>query len=302
MKAIASRGGLLFIQNTMFTPNLARIALVGCLLGLAPCLQAHEFWFTPIASPQVAGDTVNLRLEVGEFFMGEAAGFSIPTTQAMRHYTAKGQNDLRPFLPKLEREAEVTLALDTPGTHLLAYDSTPQTITLEADKFHAYLHDEGLDFVKTQREQAGTALQPARERYRRHIKTLIEVGPVAKVVQTLDQTYAIQAGQRLEVTPKRNPLALAPGDALPIRILFDKQPLAGALVKAWHKHNGQLVMIRATTSADGEVSFNLPYTGDWMVSVVHMTPVDDGGEKDVDWDSFWGNLTFHLPSRKIQKR
>ncbi|MES2948110.1 MAG: DUF4198 domain-containing protein [Pseudomonadota bacterium] len=283
----------------MLLRSTIRTALLACLLSQAPAVQAHEFWFTPVASPQAVGDTVTLRLEVGEFFTGEAAGFSIPTTHALRHFSARhAVEDLRPFLPAKEREAEVAITLDTPGTHLLAYDSTPQRITLEAGKFNAYLHDEGLDFVKTQREQAGTANQAARERYRRHIKTLIAVGPVPKAVQALDQTYAIHASQRLEITPLQNPLALAPGDALPVKVVFDDKPLAGALVKAWHKHNGQLVMIRATTSDAGQVAFNLPYAGDWMVSVVHMIPAvdSDDQEEGADWDSFWGNLSFHLPA------
>ena len=283
-----------------------RTTLVACLLGLASGVQAHEFWFAPIASPQAVGDTATLRLEVGEFFNGEAAGFSIPTTKALRHFSANAPvEDLRSFLPAQLREAEVAIALDTPGTHLLAYDSTPLRITLEAGKFNAYLHDEGLDFVKTQREQAGTAMQPARERYRRNIKTLIDVGPTPKAVQALDQTYAQHANQRLEVTPLHNPLALAPGDALPIKVVFDDKPLAGALVKAWHKHDGQLVIIRATTSAQGQVTFNLPYAGDWMVSVVHMIPATDGGEEDdeegADWDSFWGNLSFHFSANLLLK-
>ena len=281
--------------------------MVACLLCLAPALQAHEFWFVPIAPLQAVGDTATLRLEVGEFFNGEPAGFSIPTTKALRHYSAqKPVEDLRPFLPPKEREAEVQLALDTPGTHLLAYDSAPLRITLEAGRFRAYLHDEGLDFVITQREQAGTADQPGRERYRRNIKTLIAVGPEPKAVQTPDRTYAQHASQRLEMTPVHNPLALAPGDALPVKIVFDDKPLAGALVKAWHKRDGQLVMIRATTSAQGEVTFNLPYAGDWMVSVVHMIPALHGGEEadeeGLDWDSFWGNLSFHLPTQSLSKR
>jgi hypothetical protein len=285
-----------------------RTALFACLLGLACGVQAHEFWFKPIAPLRAVGDTVTLRLEVGEFFNGDAAGFSIPTTKALRHFSANAPvEDLKPFLPAKEREAEVELALDTPGTHLLAYDSAPLRITLEAGRFHAYLHDEGLDFVKTHREQAGTADQPGRERYRRNIKTLIAVGPEPKTVQAFDQTYAKHASQRLEITPLHNPLAMAPGDALPIQIVFDDKPLAGALVKAWHKHDGQLVMIRATTSAQGEVVFNLPYAGDWMVSVVHMIAAEDSGEEHgheegVDWDSFWGNLSFHLPARSLLKQ
>lgn len=286
----------------MLTSSLIRVVLLGFLCGLTPCLQAHEFWFTPIASPQAMGSSVNLRLEVGEFFTGEPAGFSIPSSQTLRHYPpGKAPQDLRPFLPPDAPEAEVTLELDAPGIHLLTFDSAPLTITLNADKFHAYLHDEGLDFVKTQREQAGTSNQPARERYRRHIKTLIAVGPAPKAVQALEPTYAMQAGQRLELTPLRNPLALAPGDALPIKILFDNRPLTGALVKAWHKHDNQLVMIRATTSTQGDAVFNLPYAGDWMVSVVHMIPAAQDDAEGVDWDSFWGNLSFHLPAKTLLK-
>lgn len=286
----------------MHLPSIPRSAILVCLLGLAPALHAHEFWFEPIAPLKTVGDTATLRLEVGEFFNGDAAGFSIPTSRSLRHFSAtKPVEELRPFLPPKEREAEVQLALDSPGTHLIVYDSAPQHIALEAGRFRAYLHDEGLDFVITQREQAGTADQPGRERYRRHIKTLIEVGTEPKAVQALDQTYAKHASQRLEITPLHNPLALALGEALPVKIEFDDKPLGGALVKAWHKHDGQLVMIRATTSAQGEVVFNLPYAGDWMVSVVHMIPAtasgEAGDEEGVDWDSFWGNLSFHMPIR-----
>lgn len=277
----------------MNTLSVLRIARLAAILCLAPGLQAHEFWFAPIPSPQATGDSVTLRLEVGELFNGEPAGFSIPTTRALRHFARNFQEDLRPFLPAETAEAEVAVALDTPGTHLLAYDSAPLHITLEAGKFHAYLHDEGLDFVKTRREQAGTADKPARERYRRHIKTLVDVGPLPQPGQAPDPTYATPVGQRLEITPLRNPLALAAGDALPLTIVFDGKPLAGALVKAWHKHNGQLVMIRATTSPQGQVTFNLPYHGDWMVSVVHMIAAQDA-QDGVDWDSFWGNLSFHI--------
>lgn len=291
----------------MYTLTTFRYALLAGLLSLAPALQAHEFWFAPIASPPTVGSTVTLRLEVGELFNGDAAGFSIPTSKSLRHYSTKASvEELRPFLPAKEREAEVELALDTPGTHLLAYDSAPLRITLEAGRFNAYLHDEGLDFVKTQREQTGTADKPGRERYTRHIKTLVAVGPQPKVGQGLDQTYAKHASQRLEMTPLQNPLALAPGEALPVKIVFDDKPLGGALVKAWHKHNGQLVMIRATTSSQGLVAFNLPYAGDWMVSVVHMIPATDrggeeGNEEGVDWDSFWGNLSFHFPEQSLLK-
>ncbi len=260
-------------------------------IAITPSVQAHEFWFVPVRSPQRVGESVPLRLEVGEFFEGDPAGLSIPKTAQMRHFAASRQTDMKPLLSPDEPEVEVLFRLDRQGTHLIAFDSEPLQITLSADLFHAYLHDEGLDFIKFQREKSGTALLPGRERYRRNVKTLILAGATGPN----DHTFAISTGQHLELVPAQNPMAMRPGDALVLNVTFDGKPLGGALVKAWHKHNGQLLIIRTETSAAGRVTINLPYPGAWMLSVVHMVAATDA--TDVDWESYWGNLSFYLPDR-----
>ena len=242
-----------------------------------------------------AGDTARLGLVVGEFFEGESIGFSAPQTLALMQYTAAGRQDLRRLLPPRGVLPTLDLALPAAGTYLIAYDSQPNQIALSADRFHAYLHDEGLDFIKAQREANGTADKPGRERYRRNVKTLLRVlsAPGADAQATgPDQTFATRTGQRLEIVPMADPLALRPRDSLPLQVWFDDKPLAGALLKAWHKQSGQTLTLRAVTTDEGKATFNLPYAGAWMLSVVHMVPVT--GIRDVDWDSLWGNLTFHL--------
>lgn len=263
------------------------------LLASVPT-HAHEFWFAPVQSPQAPDATVSLRLEVGEFFVGEAAGFSQRQCAKMQLYTSRAQTDLKQFLSADTTESEVLLAIGNAGTHLVAFDSEPLHITLAADKFHAYLHDEGLDFVKTQREKAGTADQPARERYYRNVKTIIQSGSAKRLGQSEDLTYATRTGQRLEILPTSNPAALRPGATLGIKVEFDAKPLGGALVKAWHRHSNQLFIVRTRTSATGHAELTLPYAGGWMISVVHMVAATDGA--DVDWDSYWGNLSFSLPT------
>ena len=272
------------------------LALCTGLLG-ARIAQAHEFWFEPVMVPLTAGDTARLDLRVGEFFEGEVMGFSATQTAALRQYSASGSKDLRALLPPPSRGAVATLnlPLPAPGSYLFAFDSQPNQISLPAGTFHAYLHDEGLDFIKTQREATGNAEKPGRERYRRHVKTLLRVGDAASAgaaPATADKTYATRTGQRLEIVPSNNPLAMKPGDALGLQVLFDDKPLAGALLKAWNRQGGQTLIIRAKTSVDGKATFNLPYAGSWMISVVHMVPVK--GAKDIDWDSLWGNLSFKL--------
>ncbi len=263
-----------------------------CLLGFVP-VHAHEFWFTPVQNPVSLHSNVELTLEVGENFEGDLVGFSAPAATALVHYTKAGQEDLTPRLPNAAPVGNLPMPLTTAGTHLLVFDSQPRTLELPAEKFHAYLHDEGLDFIKVLREAAGTAGTPGRERFRRNVKTLIQVAPSVHANPAPDTTYAMRTGQRLEIMPLNNPLTMDVGAELGIQVLFDGQPLAGALVKAWCKRTGQTLVIRSTTSSDGKVTFNLPYRGAWMVSVVHMQKARD--VQDIDWDSWWGNLSFNLP-------
>ena len=273
-----------------------RMVLATLLMSSLP-VHAHEFWFTPVTAPLVAGESARLTLRVGEFFEGDELGFSAPQTVALRQYSAAGTTDLRALLPRNAAVPVLVVPVLTPGTHMLVFNSQPNFISLPAGSFHAYLHDEGLDFIKTQREAAGNAEKPGRERYRRFVKTLLRVAPGADGVQASaakpDTTYASRTGQRLEILPVTDPTLMVPGDTLGVRVEFDGKPLEGALLKAWHKRGSQTLIIRAKTAADGSASFDLPYAGPWMVSVVHMVAV--AGVKDVDWDSLWGNLSFVLP-------
>ena len=261
-------------------------------------LSAHEFWIEPVTAPSAvgstAGHTARFSLRVGEQFSGDVVGVTRQQTAGLRHYSAKGVIDLKTALPTTPA-ADFAVPLNAPGVHLIAFESEAHTINLSADTFHAYLHEEGLDFIKTRREAAGQDKLPGRERYRRFVKTLVSV-PAAADADVNESIYAQKTGQQLEMLPLNNPLLLTPGDPLRVQIIFEDKPLAGALVKAWHIHSGQTVIIRATTTADGIATVNLPYSGPWMVSVVHMVP--SKGIKNIDWDSLWGSLSFVVHARK----
>lgn len=263
--------------------------LLAILIAFAPLAFGHEFWLQAQPYTLDPGGSAAISLEVGENFDGEPTPLVDERTSALRHFSAGTVVDLVPRLPRRTALPRLELPMSSAGLHLIAFDSQPITFSLPADKFQAYLHDEGLDYVIDQRKAAGKAAEPGRERYRRNVKTLLRAGGVS------DSTYAIATGQRLEITPLSDPYAAAPGATLRFRLTFENRPLAGALVKGWHKHDAQLLLIKARTDAAGEVELSLPYAGVWMVSVVHMIPAVNA--PNADWDSFWGNLTFFLPAR-----
>lgn len=248
---------------------------------------AHEFWLLPDQFAPAPGARVQLSLSVGEQFVGDPVAFGQPVVSSLRLVNAQGSQDLTPALPPRADQRSIPLAFARPGAQLVVVDTHPFTVDLPGEKFNAYLRDEGLDAVLAQREAAGTADQPGRERYRRHVKSLLQVGG------RTDATWRTRTGQTLELRPLADPAATRPGAPLGLQVDYQGAPLAQALVKAWHLREGQLTIARGRTDAQGQIRLRLPWAGVWMVSVVHMVPSAD--TPGIDWDSHWANLTFALP-------
>lgn len=247
---------------------------------------AHEFWIDTSPPAPAAGAPVSMTLRVGEFYTGELVGITSAHAVSLHALSAGMDDDLTSKVPTGSMLPALRLSFARAGSHLLAYESHPSQVVLAADKFHAYLHDEGLDWVIRQREAAGTAATPGRERFRRSAKALLKVGGES------DGASTRVTGQRMEIIPLEDPLARAPGATLRFQLRFEGQPRPGVLVKAWHKQGGQITTIRSTSDAQGQFELTLPFAGRWMLSAVHMVPAT--GSPEVDWDSFWGSLSFTL--------
>jgi uncharacterized GH25 family protein len=261
--------------------NFPRLAALTCFSALS--LAAHECWLQPSNFTPAPGEEVRLTLNVGMQFQGETRDFTPARVARLRHFSATGETD---WTARAQGQRELPVSFPSAGSHVVTLDSSASLLTLDADKFHAYLREEGLDPIITLREQAGEASSPGRERYQRCNKTLVLVGGRS------DTTWKIRTGQRLELVPLDNPASLAPGESLRCLLLFNGTPLPGALLRAWHRAGEQLTVIDARTAADGTATFTLPLAGRWMLSTVHM--IRTTADKDADWESFWGNLTFSL--------
>jgi uncharacterized GH25 family protein len=92
----------------------------------------------------------------------------------------------------------------------------------------------------------------------------------------------------------QSPVASRAGETIEFELLFEGRPMPGVLVKSWQRRGSETLMNTARTDGAGRIRIAFDQGGVWMVSAVHMIPAV--GEPDVDWDSFWANLTFRLPS------
>ncbi|RMG03656.1 MAG: DUF4198 domain-containing protein, partial [Acidobacteria bacterium] len=166
------------------------------------------------------------------------------------------------------------------GGHLFFMYRNWSYITLPADKFELYLKEDGMEYIIKERKKRGEQEKPARERYCRFIKTLVQIG------DTKDKTYKSQTGAILDIIPMENPYLKRLGDTLRFQVLFEGKPLSNKSVFAIHKELGRR---RYLTNQDGIFQMKLEKPGLWLVHLVLMRRCKCN---DADWESFWGAFSF----------
>lgn len=243
----------------------------------------HEFWLEPTQFFARVGESIRVQILVGENFTGERSEGKKNQPTQFRHYVATGSEDLSPtHLGDLY--GDVTVPLNTPGTHLISFANTPKFLAMKPDSFLLYLEEDGLDNVIEARKKQGATNKSSRELYERCIKTLVQAGPKT------DDTFAKNAGMMLEISPAKNPYEQHPGQTAEFRLVFANKPLAGALVRYWNRDaTNRVTEEKQRSDAQGRVRFTLR-AGANMVSAVRMVPHNNPAE--ADWHSYWSSLTF----------
>ncbi|TGE15818.1 DUF4198 domain-containing protein [Hymenobacter elongatus] len=272
--------------------KLAPFLLVLLLAGTAV---AHEFWLLPPRFFVRAGEKINLHVFVGENFTGSRWSGKSSRLTSFVHFAPDDTIDLTKIASQRDT-LSTSVELIEPGVHLLSFSTNNAFIELNADKFNAYLKEDGLERIVALRQQRGETTQPGRELYRRCAKTLVQVGPTR--LDTV-KTYATATGQPLELIPEQNPYGLKADASLTCLVLYKGQPLPAALVQVWQRSPGQPTQVKKIyANKNGRVLFRLNGAGNYMISTVYMEPATD--RKAADWQSTWATLTFGIAGRGPQ--
>lgn len=253
------------------------------LLTLIPSLFAHEFWLNPQKFIYKRTDKINIRFLVGEDFEGDNWQGNSQRINSLKIYFSGVSDDLTPALTEASGDSVEYTMIDE-GTNLIAFNSNNSFIDLEPGAFNEYLEDDGLFEALEYRKKNNELGCNGREFYQRCAKTLVQVGDVK------DQTFGITTGLPVDIIPFSNPYLLKNKEKLKVKILYKKSPLANALVKVWHRKNGETKKMELESNANGEVVFPVTLSGKWMISTVKMDRVFDNPV--CDWQSYWGSLTW----------
>jgi len=245
----------------------------------------HDLWLLP-AESVTAGKPILVRANVGmDFPRSEHA----PDPALFKRRLLIGP-DGKEGEPKAAgkdgKSGLLEFEATKPGIYIVGVETQPKLITLKADAFNAYLIDDGLPHIYRLRHKEKTLDQPGRERYSKYPKALVRVGNGG------GGDPCKPAGLLLEIVPLRDPFALKPGNALPVRVLFRGKPLADANVGWQHPGDGNVARGYVRTDDKGQAHIPIARPGLMTIRLTHMTRPK---AKDYEWESFWTTLTFRVP-------
>jgi len=111
----------------------------------------------------------------------------------------------------------------------------------------------------------------------------------AKILLTPCETFSKPVGLFFEIVPEKDPFAVKPGEALPIRLLLEGKPIEGAVIKPGDKAPAESKEA-IKTDKDGKASVVIAKPGPQLIIASYKAPLKD--DPDADVLSLSTSLTF----------
>jgi uncharacterized GH25 family protein len=250
------------------------------LIATAGALGAHDLFLKPDSYFVRPGSTLVVRVLNGTFSTSDGA-VAADRVRDLALVTGDGRAQVDTSAWKAQGDTSIlTVRTGESGTYVIAASLRPRELTLEAKDFNEYLAHDGVPDVLEARRKNGELDRPARERYSKHVKALVQVG------NRRTDGYESVLGYPAELVPLDNPYDVKPGGTLRIQALVDGRPVPNQFVVA-----GRLKGQQSTrTDSSGVARVRIGSRGAWYVKFIHMRPVT--GDTTIDYESKWATLTF----------
>jgi uncharacterized GH25 family protein len=249
--------------------------------------KAHEFWLSPEKYLITAEDPIQARLRVGVQMKGVALSY-MPNDIA--RFEVIEQHVVRPVVGRMGDNPALAMEPLGVGLAIIVHETLDARLTYkDFNQFATFVTHKDAAWALDAHATRGLPQTGFVETYRRHAKSLIAVGDGAGSDRFV--------GMKIELVAEANPYTDDISDGLPLRVLLDGAPRAGAQVELF------------ATQPDGEVSVSLHRTDSAGRVIV---PVERGVEYLADsialialanddvnagpvWHSDWASLTFQVP-------
>lgn len=261
---------------------MARVACLVFVPMLVGTASAHDLWLIPPAAPK--GKLV-VQAAVGMDFPNSE--FAPDTERYPRKFIVRPDGTQSPLKSAGKDGMSAWLEGEAaPGINVIAVETAPKILALDADRFNEYLVTDGLPHIFRLRAKEKTLNQPAKERYRKSPTALAMIGPGKN--GAWDKPLDLP----LQIVPLQNPFERKVGDTIRVRVYFQKTPLADANLGWQHPGDGDTARGTVRTNTKGEALIPIARAGLITIRLTHMTRPK---MPDYEWESFWTTLTFRVP-------
>lgn len=267
------------------------------LLGLLcpwPAL-THDFWIQPREYWLSPGVVTPLTLQVGHGQYRQRS--PIPLRRVTRFSVAGPRGaplDLRERLHPGDPPEDGSLIFPESGLYVVVLETDNRAQShLPAIRFNDYLQVEGLTPALEERQRLHRMDTDGSEIYSRHAKAIIQVGTNGSTGNSTGWVTQ-PLGLPLEIVPQVNPYAHPRPAALPVQVLYQGRPLAGALVKLTELEHDAAPFETHRTDSAGRATFVLPTQGAWLLNVIWTTPLPKSSE--TDFETVFSSLSFGFPA------
>jgi uncharacterized GH25 family protein len=240
--------------------KLSVILIVSASLALSSFADAHMLWLNAKDYSPSVGEDVYVEIGFGHefpcdeyiregvtqrFFAVDPDGKEIELTRIFRM--------VYKFIPQKA------------GAYKIVMEYKPGFMTITKDHKHLLQTKKGVENVQTSFQ------------YILNAKAVIIVGKK-------DKGLVNPAGETLEIIAMKSPADLREGDVLPVKVMFEGKPLAGAMAQALDVDHSsgkeQKWSQPMLTNQNGEALIKLDGKGQWIVKIEHSTPYPDKSEAD----------------------
>lgn len=268
-----------------------------CLAMLAMTLvassaAAHDFWVQPAAFWMQPQAVTSLTLQAGHGSQRQRSQIRLSRITHAYAVGASGERiDLRASIHPGDDNEDGALRFVAPGTYVvvLATDNKAQS-HLPAQRYNDYLEDEGLTPALTLRARTQRMDTEGSEIYSRQSKAIVQVGST----HDSQQQVTTAVGLPLEIVPELNPYAATQSQELPVRVIYEGNPLPGALVKLTNLEHDTTPVAMHVTDRNGRAKFVMPTRGSWLLNVVWTRPLPATSE--TEFETFFSSLSFGFPA------
>ena len=262
------------------------------LCNIATWAQAHEFWIEAEAWQAPAGGSVTATFRNGEEMAGSSLSY-IPDRSARFDMVVGGT--AAPVPARLGDNPAADVGGLPEGLVILVHETAPQRLTYRPkdgrsgwERFQGFVDHKAMDGTIEAHRARGLPEEGVVERYTRFAKALVAVGA--------GEGADAPTGLRTEIVAEANPYTDDLSGGLPVRVLLEGAPRAGAQIELFDRApDGAVTITTQRTDSEGRAVLAVTPGHTYLADAVAILPLDPEAEGGAMWHTLWAALTFAVP-------